>query len=414
MTLEILYISSIPSPSEFNRIKTLFKSGFIYGMNESGYKFHTLILDGMRSRKDVNITSVVGRSVSINTHKGLFWKKRKEQKEENLCYDHIGFVNIPLIKHIMVGAGFFFRTLKWLINTSGKERAIVLDGAYVTVHPFVFAARAFSKCHVSAIFCDIYEYMADVKDASSTEKVSLLRRIVRTITTSMYRKLDSFVLLTEQMSPVVNKLNKPYIVMEGLVDSNMEEVPNRFEEKESPKTIMYAGALRAQYGLKNLVEGFMAYDDPNVRLSIYGAGDYSEDIAAAAEKDGRIHFGGMISLPEVVEKELYATLLVNSRPTDMEFARYSFPSKNMEYMASGTPLLTTRLPGMPQEYYEYVYTIDGNTPEDVTKALARVMSESSETLHEKGMSARRFVLDKKNNVVQSGRILSLVSGKEFN
>ena len=342
MTLEILYISSVPSPSEFNRIKTLFKSGFIYGMNESGYKFHTLILDGMRSRKDVNITSVVGRSVSINTHKGLFWKKRKEQKEENLCYDHIGFVNIPLIKHIMVGAGFFFRTLKWLINTSGKERAIVLDGAYVTVHPFVFAARAFSKCHVSAIFCDIYEYMADVKDASSTEKVSLLRRIVRTITTSMYRKLDSFVLLTEQMSPVVNKLNKPYIVMEGLVDSNMEEVPNRFEEKESPKTIMYAGALRAQYGLKNLVEGFMAYDDPNVRLSIYGAGDYSEDIAAAAEKDGRIHFGGMISLPEVVEKELYATLLVNSRPTDMEFARYSFPSKNMEYMASGTPLLTTR------------------------------------------------------------------------
>ena len=411
--MEILYISSIPSPNEFNRIKTLFKGGYIYGMNESGYKFHTLILDGMRSRKDVNITSVVGRSVSINTHKGLFWKKRKESTAENLCYDHIGFINIPLVKHIMIGAGYFFRTLKWLINTSGKERAIVLDGAYVTVHPFVFAARAFSKCHASAIFCDIYEYMADVKDASSTDKVSLLRRIVRTITTSMYKKLDSFVLLTEQMSPVVNKLNKPYIVMEGLVDSNMVEVPNRFEKKDSPKTIMYAGALRAQYGLKNLVEGFMAYDDPNVRLSIYGAGDYSEDIAAAAEKDGRIHFGGMISLPEVVEKELHATLMVNSRPTYMEFARYSFPSKNMEYMVSGTPLLTTRLPGMPQEYYEYVYTIDGNTSEDVTEALARVMSESSETLYEKGMSARRFVLDKKNNIVQSGRILSLVLGKEF-
>ena len=43
----------------------------------------------------------------------------------------------------------------------------------------------------------------------------------------------------------------------------------------------------------------------------------------------------------------------------------------MEYLASGTPVLTTRLPGMPEEYYEHVLTIDGSTADDVTAALER-------------------------------------------
>jgi glycosyltransferase involved in cell wall biosynthesis len=128
----------------------------------------------------------------------------------------------------------------------------------------------------------------------------------------------------------------------------------------------------------------------------------------AAKIDSRIVFGGMIPLYEAVENELKATLLVNSRPTDMEFAKYSFPSKNMEYMVSGTPILTTKLPGMPQEYYDYIFTIDGNTPEDVTVALEKVFSFSPEKLHNKGAQAREFVLNNKNNIAQSGRILNLI------
>ncbi len=406
--MEILYISSVPSPKEFDRIKERFKTGFIYGMNESGYKFHTLIMDGMCERRDVNITSVVGRSVSRSTHRGLLWPRLKEKTKDNLVYDHIGFVNLPIIKHFMIGLGFFWRTASWLRRTKGKERAIIMDAAYVTAHPFVFAAKGKKSCHSTAIFCDIYEYMGDVKDASSTENVSFLRRTVRKIAQSSYNKLDSFILLTEQMSAVVNPQNKPYIVMEGLVDINMEAVPNTLDNKQQCKTVMYAGALREQYGLKNLVDGFSAIKNPDIRLWIFGAGDYSPEIEKAAEADNRIIFGGMIPLSEVVEKELTVSLMVNCRPADREFARYSFPSKNMEYMVSGTPILTTRLPGMPKEYYDYVYTIDDNTPLAVTKALSGVLALSKEELHEKGNRARNFVLEKKNNVVQSGRILKLV------
>lgn len=409
--MEILYISSVPSPREFDRIKDRFKDGFVYGMNESGYKFHTLILDGMRTRQDVKITSVVGRSVSSNTHRGIFWKRSVDRVSENLCYDHIGLISLPVIKHLMVGCGYFFRTLGWLRRTAGTPRAIVMDAAYVTAHPFVFAARAFVKCHTTAIFCDIYEYMGSVKDARNNEKTNLFRRIVRKVATNSYAKCQSFIFLTEQMSDVVNPQHKPYIVMEGLVDVTMEEMPNRLEDKAEEQIIMYAGALRAQYGLKNLVEGFTAYQNPDARLWIFGAGDYAPEIEAAAARDCRIYFGGMIPLAQAVQAELKATLLVNARPVGMEFTRYSFPSKNMEYMVSGTPILTTRLPGMPKDYYPYVYTIDGDTPQDVTLALEKTMSNSRAQLHEKGLAARRFVLEQKNNVAQAGRILNLVGYK---
>jgi len=77
----------------------------------------------------------------------------------------------------------------------------------------------------------------------------------------------------------------------------------------------------------------------------------------------------------------------------------------MEYMVSGTPVLTTRLPGIPKDYYDYIYIIDGNEKKDITNALKETLSLSREELHKKGLSAKKFVLENKNNITQAKRIL---------
>ena len=409
--MEILYVSSVPSPNEFERIKTMEKPGVnitTYGMNESGYKFHTLIINGICKIEGIHVTSLVGRSVSNSTHIGTYWKCLKEKITDKLCYVHIGFINLPIIKHFCIGTSLFIRTAVWGWKNRGKEKYIIMDASYVTANPFVLAASSFFKCKTTAIFCDIYEYMADVKDARVNNNVSLLRRIVRQIAGVCYRRLDSYIFLTEQMNKLINSLNKPYIVMEGLVDFNMEQMPNDLDNKEKKKVVMYAGALREAYGVKNLIEGFFAYENSEAELWIFGNGDYKEEVIKYAEKDHRIRFGGAISLKQVVENELKVSLLINPRPIGMEFTQYSFPAKNMEYMVSGTPILTTKLPGMPKEYYNYIYTIDGDRPEDITDALNNVLSMNKEELHEKGTEARNFVLEKKNNIIQAERILSLL------
>ena len=77
-------------------------------------------------------------------------------------------------------------------------------------------------------------------------------------------------------------------------------------------------------------------------------------------------------------------------------------------MVSGTPILTTRLPGMPQEYYDYIFTIDGAEAKDITAALGKALGRSKEQLHQMGQKAKEFVLTKKNNKVQAERIIGLL------
>lgn len=410
--MEILYVSSVPSPGEFRCIKNHIKENInvaTYGMNESGFKFHTLIIDGLRANGDVRILSLVGRSVSPKTHRGTVWKRVDEQYADNVIYRHVGFLNIPFIKQFSVCFSFFHQTLRWLAhNRHNEDKYIIMDAAYVTVLPFVIGAANLYRCKKTAVFCDIYEYMGAVKDARESENVRFVHRLFRRLSGRMYRKLDGFILLTEKMNQVVNLSQKPYAIIEGLVDIHMSAVDNRPEHKTDKNVVMYAGALREQYGLKNLVEGFMRYEDENARLWIYGAGDYSNEITKAARADARILFYGLADLEEVVKREIEADVLINPRPANREFTQFSFPSKIMEYMVSATPVLTTRLPGIPDEYYDYIFTIDADAPEDITRALQRVFCLTKNALHEKGRMAKQFVLEKKNNVEQAAAIIKLL------
>ena len=80
----------------------------------------------------------------------------------------------------------------------------------------------------------------------------------------------------------------------------------------------------------------------------------------------------------------------------------------MEYMVSGTPLLTTKLPGMPEEYYPYVYLIDDETPMGIADTLREILSISQCDRENKGKSARKYVLQNKTNILQSKKIIEFL------
>ena len=404
--MEILYISSVPSKSEFEHMKKMVKPNINlvkYGMQESSYKFHSLIQKGLIFNNE-NIYSLIGRPVSYMAHKKLFWKKVIE-KNDNITYEHVFFLNLPIIKNIIVSTSFFFKSLNWLFKNRKKDKFIIMDAAYITVIPFAILASKIIKCKKISIVCDIYEYMGNVNDAR--EKKSSFHKFVNIIMKSVYKNIDGFVFLTEAMNNVLNKNSKPYIVMEGLVDSDMININNDIKNKSKKDVIMYAGAIRAQYGIKNLLEAFLKYENKNAELWLYGAGDYVDDVKKISKKDHRIKYKGLLSLDKIVLEELKATILINPRSANQEFTKYSFPSKNMEYMVSGTPVLTTKLPGMPKEYYEYVYLVEGDNENDILDSLNKLFSLSKKELHVMGKKAKEFVLNYKNNIYQSKRIIEL-------
>ena len=172
---------------------------------------------------------------------------------------------------------------------------------------------------------------------------------------------------------------------------------------------MYAGSLNKIHGIEYLVRGFIKADLSNAELHIYGDGDFVPEIKKIEIEHKNIKYHGVKLNQEIVKEEVKATLLINPRPTNQEFVKYSFPSKNMEYLVSGTPLLTTRLPGMPMEYYPYIYTIDAETDEGLCKTLRVLLSKSKQELHEKGKRAKMFVLENKNENIQGKKIVLLLN-----
>lgn len=81
----------------------------------------------------------------------------------------------------------------------------------------------------------------------------------------------------------------------------------------------------------------------------------------------------------------------------------------MEYMLSGIPKLLYRLSGIPDEYYNYLFTIEGDMPADITRNIRQILNKSPEELVAFGAKAQKFVLTKKNQAVQSQKIIDLIS-----
>ena len=77
-------------------------------------------------------------------------------------------------------------------------------------------------------------------------------------------------------------------------------------------------------------------------------------------------------------------------------------------MASGTPLLTTKLPGMPKEYYPYVYLFEKETIDGYARILKEVLSIETEMLEDRGEKGKKFVMQNKNNVYQAKRVLEFI------
>ena len=206
------------------------------------------------------------------------------------------------------------------------------------------------------------------------------------------------------MSKKINK-NK-YIVIEGVVD-----IININEKKVTNNEIVYAGMLNVEYGIKLLIDAFILLNNGEYTLELYGTGNYVKDIESICLQYKNINYHGIVSNDMIIKKEEDAFLLVNPRCSKDEFTKYSFPSKNMEYMLSGTPMLCSKLPGLPHEYKNYVYIFEDETVEGLAKTLKEIISLNKNIHLKKGKDAQKFVLENKNKIIQAKKIIAFLEDR---
>ncbi len=387
--MNIIYLSSACTETKF---KELFEHSE-HKPGQAVMKYHRLIMEGL-AKNGASVTAISSLPVNrVNCAKKRLVKCSESYKGIEYVYPTV--YNVRLFKNVFLLIQIVLLVLKEIKKHRNEKNVIICDGLYITLSMAAIITSKLRKVSTLGIVTDVPGKMVGGKKAGA-------------VADRVIRSFDSYILLTEQMNEIVNPNGKPYIVQEGLVDSDSEMLENSIKNKFEKFTFLYTGLLQREYGVEMLVKSFVKAGIPEAELLLCGDGPYKEELITLAESNPSVRYCGNLLVNEVVRYQTKADVLINPRFTNEEFTKYSFPSKNMEYMASGTATMTTKLAGMPEKYIPYVLLIEDETVDGLKERMVDVYNMGREQLYNMGKKSKRFVLDNKNNVVQAGKILEFI------
>jgi glycosyltransferase involved in cell wall biosynthesis len=307
----------------------------------------------------------------------------------------VGFVNIPGLRNISREWAIKRPLREWLAAREGDAQLLVI--AYSFHGPFLQQFALIKRLRPDALIClvipDLPEHMRDQGSAGLAYR--LMKRIDMRRNRDCLRHADRFVLISAHMAGALGLEPERCMVIEGVVDTleDSSDPVDAWTVVPGPTafTIVYTGTLSRRYGLEDLVDSLVHIDREDVRMVLCGDGDARKYVERKSKEDPRIQFLGQVSRQESLKWQRRADLLVNPRRGTGEFTKYSFPSKNLEYLHAGKPVLTYPNAGIPTEYDEYLMYIPRFGPRAIAESITRVMEMPIDEREAVGRRAQAFV-----------------------
>lgn len=211
-------------------------------------------------------------------------------------------------------------------------------------------------------------------------------------------------------------INKPSLVFPGILDSTLTEQLSKNYQAAPPNeafTIIYAGGLNRSYGVDLLIEAIADIDEFPVLLKIFGRGDQEEELKKRSGTDPRFQYEGFVSPDKLIPELTKADLLINPRPSKEDFSMMSFPSKLIEYLATGRPVLTTKIASIPDSYKPHFYYIEDETAKGIKKAIISVFRESSSQRELFSLNSQSFINNEASELSIGKKIASFITKTTF-
>lgn len=358
--------------------------------------FDFSIIDGMAKFKKVYGLSVPAIE-SYPRSNCLFYKGYDESINKNLTIKYMSVINFTGIKSVCILISTLFWVIKILLDKDEDKVIISGDISFLRSLILVIASKLF-KVRVIAVVPDIPSHALNYTK-NFKNKILKIPEFFNQFIVDNY---DGYVLLTNAMNEILNKKNKPFVVMEGILNSIPNDV-NMRKNKEK-QYIMYAGTLHKKFGIEKLVKIFNKIDHEDIELWIFGQGDFSSELMTICKLNEKIKYFGSKKKAEIIKYEHKALFLINPRPTNEKYTKFSFPSKTIEYMSSGRPVVSTKLEGIPAEYDKFLLYLDDSTFESFQTSLTMYMNMDKKELDYYGELGKAFVIENKNKYKQAKKI----------
>lgn len=256
-----------------------------------------------------------------------------------------------------------YKTLSKLIKTHKDSGDVLLFYGYDLLQ--IIGMIYLKIRYRISLVCFIYDtHVGAIEKLRNPKK--LMASLYFTISIYLMRFLDGFILFQEAAAQEL-RITKPYFVTKPGIDPTKVSKHTRLQKTDT-FTISYFGSLMPYNGIDSLLSAISLSDDPELRFRIFGSGDLQSKVIDYAKRDERVYYGGLIEQEQLKGEFKKADLLLNLRDPDHYVCKFAYPSKLIEYMASGIPVLSTNL-GFDYGMQECVYLLDNLSPYEIQEKI---------------------------------------------
>ena len=313
-----------------------------------------------------------------------------------------------------------YATLRLLFKTLQKREIsfIIFYGNNISVELFsIFLSRCFR--------IRIYKEESEHPSIYFSRRNILLSLLNKWIyINKIYRYYDGILVMTDKL--------RSYFLTKNIPECKIIVVPQtidikRFEQNTYNSTVLlpndyiaYLGPLNQQKdGILTLVESFAKIVTiyPEMQLIIAGVGSQQEINILLSQiirlrLNDRVHYIGRIPANDIPALFHRAKLLISCRTKSFQ-NDYSFPTKVIEYLASGKPVVSTA-PGELSRYLkDRINSFVSNTtePSSYSIKILEVLQDYDFAL-KVAQKGKELVREKFNPIKQSKRIIDFSNGQK--
>lgn len=395
---QILWIGCLESDDEFkNKVKKGYnlasaqvsQKNLLYGIEEVS----NIVCDSINGSVLPHYPAYKDRIIEI-----VKWEHKPSAEDISVGYKNDKYINRINCKKAMLKAAD-----EWC-KTRYRGGEVIVFTYSMRSAPMATACRIKAKVPQAKIYLIVTD-LPQFMDLGQSKVKAALKKIDWKNIKGMQKRFDGFILYAKKMAEYLEIPKDKWILMEGSYDISEQIVA----VQEKKKAVMYSGKLDEQYGIKMLVDAFMSIRDSDIELWITGGGNAKSYIEQCAKKDDRIKFYGFLpSRQDVLKKQTEASLLVNMRRPSEPASAYCFPSKLFEYMATGTPVLSFDIEGIPKEYLPYLCVMSEETEQAITNEIEKILNMNQEEMRIIGERASAFIRNEKNSIKQCKKIMAFV------
>ena len=337
--MKIIYVTTTIDADDYKSFVSLWSKK----PNPSNQNFHNKVIRALAKTNEVEVVSIRPFSRKLMSVKAL----AKEDKQiDGIKWHYLPIKGNKLTRFISIK-----KEAKKVFKKGELDEAIILTDT-ININ-CMNVATMLSKRAKRPVVGICTDSPSNITGTLKSYTMYLLKKA---------SKLDGYIALTSELNTLFNDANKPHLIIEGIVE-NINQ--NTKKDGDTPY-FFFGGSLSPRYGINALIEGFLALNRKDIKLVVAGHSGILKDYP-------NVEFKGVLDVKDVLKYEANAIANINPRPYSEDLDRFSIPSKTLEYMAAGRPVISVKNTILQKVFEDDVIWVNSSKSSDLMEGMNKAL-----------------------------------------